>query len=151
MGRTEYNCLDPSRPRLCLHKERGRFNAAAFECHGIPSSYCQDNHSHSARGVLRGIHYQIKQPQGKLIRVVTGEVFDVAVDLRRSSPTFGKWAGFRLSAANNRNDCTYAMLAVKQQMPFWPRQRSHRPWRRPLFLVKTPRHWQHRRRRVAPW
>jgi dTDP-4-dehydrorhamnose 3,5-epimerase len=72
------------------------------ECTGYEGEFVQDNHSSSVRGVLRGIHYQIRQPQGKLIRVVNGEVFDVAVDLRRSSPTFGKWAGFRLSAANNR-------------------------------------------------
>jgi dTDP-4-dehydrorhamnose 3,5-epimerase len=79
------------------------YNRRTFrEAAGVDADFVQDNHSHSTRGVLRGIHYQIKQPQGKLIRVVTGEVFDVAVDLRRGSPTFGKWAGFRLSAANNR-------------------------------------------------
>lgn len=64
--------------------------------------FVQDNHSRSARGVLRGLHYQIGQPQGKLMRVVAGEVFDVAVDLRRGSPTFGKWAGAVLSAENMR-------------------------------------------------
>lgn len=63
-------------------------------------TFIQDNHSFSKQGVLRGLHYQIDQPQGKLIRVVLGEVFDVAVDMRRSSPTFGKWVGFRLSASN---------------------------------------------------
>jgi dTDP-4-dehydrorhamnose 3,5-epimerase len=79
------------------------YNRQAFaQATGYAGDFVQDNHSHSTRGVLRGIHYQVKQPQGKLIRVVTGEVFDVAVDLRRSSPTFGRWAGFRLSAANNR-------------------------------------------------
>src|SRR4051794_36177156 len=79
------------------------YNRRTFrEAAGVDADFVQDNHSHSIRGVLRGIHYQIKQPQGKLIRVVTGEVFDVAVDLRRSSPTFGKWAGYHLSAANNR-------------------------------------------------
>src|SRR5213075_2655210 len=93
-------------PRL-FSDDRGFFfesyNRQAFaQATGYAGDFVQDNHSHSARGVLRGIHYQIKQPQGKLIRVVNGEVFDVAVDLRRSSPTFGKWAGFRLSAANNR-------------------------------------------------
>lgn len=67
---------------------------------GITADFVQDNHSRSARNVLRGLHYQIKQPQGKLVRVVAGEVFDVAVDLRRSSPTFGKWVGFELSAQN---------------------------------------------------
>ena len=67
---------------------------------GVECEFVQDNHSRSRRGVLRGLHYQIKQPQGKLVRVVAGEVFDVAVDVRRSSPTFGKWAGVQLSAAN---------------------------------------------------
>jgi dTDP-4-dehydrorhamnose 3,5-epimerase len=64
--------------------------------------FVQDNHSASARGVLRGLHYQLQQPQGKLVRVVAGEVFDVAVDLRRSSPTFGRWVGERLSSSNRR-------------------------------------------------
>lgn len=69
---------------------------------GIREQFVQDNHSRSARNVLRGLHYQIRQPQGKLVRVVAGEVFDVAVDVRKSSPTFGKWAGFILSAENKR-------------------------------------------------
>ncbi len=69
---------------------------------GIEHDFVQDNHSRSARGVLRGLHYQIRQPQGKLVRVVAGEVFDVAVDLRRASPTFGCWVGMTLSAANKR-------------------------------------------------
>ena len=66
------------------------------------AAFVQDNHSKSARGVLRGLHYQIRQPQGKLVRVTAGEVFDVALDLRRSSPTFGRWAGAVLSADNRR-------------------------------------------------
>jgi dTDP-4-dehydrorhamnose 3,5-epimerase len=79
------------------------FNAHHFETvTGVHNGFVQDNHSRSARGVLRGLHYQIRQPQGKLVRVVSGEVFDVAVDLRRSSPTFGKWFGDRLSAENKR-------------------------------------------------
>jgi len=64
--------------------------------------FVQDNHSRSARGVLRGLHYQIEHPQGKLVRVVEGEVFDVAVDMRKSSPHFGRWAGVKLSAENRR-------------------------------------------------
>ncbi len=64
--------------------------------------FVQDNHSRSAKGVLRGLHYQIQQPQGKLVRVTHGEVFDVAVDIRKSSPTFGKWVGEILSAQNNK-------------------------------------------------
>ncbi len=67
---------------------------------GLERTFVQDNHSRSARGVLRGIHYQIEQPQGKLVRVVVGEVFDVAVDLRKKSPTFGSWVGEHLSAEN---------------------------------------------------
>lgn len=70
------------------------------EATGIDCEFVQDNHSRSVRGVLRGLHYQIRQPQGKLVRVVSGEVFDVAVDIRRSSPTFGQWVSVRLSAEN---------------------------------------------------
>lgn len=69
---------------------------------GIKAHFVQDNHSRSAKNVLRGLHYQIKQPQGKLVRVAVGEVFDVAVDLRKNSSTFGKWAGTILSAENKR-------------------------------------------------
>jgi dTDP-4-dehydrorhamnose 3,5-epimerase len=87
--------------------ERGFFfesyNHRAFEQHtGLDLRFVQHNHSRSARSVLRGLHYQIRQPQGKLVRVVAGEVFDVAVDLRKGSPTFGRWVGERLSAENKR-------------------------------------------------
>lgn len=68
---------------------------------GITLEFVQDNHSKSARGVLRGLHYQLQHPQGKLVRVISGEVFDVGVDLRRSSPTFGRWTGVHLSAENH--------------------------------------------------
>jgi dTDP-4-dehydrorhamnose 3,5-epimerase len=79
------------------------FNAKQFAREtGVDVAFVQDNHSRSAKGVLRGLHYQIQHPQGKLVRVVAGEVFDVAVDIRRSSPTFGKWAGVYLSASNKR-------------------------------------------------
>lgn len=79
------------------------FNGKAFdEAVGRHVEFVQDNHSRSAKGVLRGLHYQIKQPQGKLVRVVRGAVFDVAVDIRRSSPTFGKWVGVELSEDNHR-------------------------------------------------
>lgn len=79
------------------------FNQRQFdEAVGRHVSFVQDNHSRSAKGVLRGLHYQVQQPQGKLVRVVQGEVFDVAVDLRRSSPTFGRWVGERLSAENKK-------------------------------------------------
>lgn len=79
------------------------FNARAFaEATGLQCEFVQDNHSRSQRGVLRGLHYQVQHAQGKLVRVSAGEVFDVAVDLRRSSPTFGKWVGTLLSAENKR-------------------------------------------------
>ena len=79
------------------------FNQARFdEAVGRPVTFVQDNHSRSVRNVLRGLHYQIQQPQGKLVRVAVGEVFDVAVDLRRGSPTFGKWVGAVLSAENKK-------------------------------------------------
>lgn len=74
------------------------WNASEFERAGIRASFVQDNHSRSQKGVLRGLHYQVRRPQGKLIRVIQGEIFDVAVDIRRGSPTFGKWEGMRLSA-----------------------------------------------------
>lgn len=79
------------------------FNQKVFEAAiGAPVQFVQDNHSRSARNVLRGLHYQIQQAQGKLVRVVQGEVFDVAVDLRKSSPSFGKWVGAVLSAENKK-------------------------------------------------
>jgi dTDP-4-dehydrorhamnose 3,5-epimerase len=79
------------------------FNARTFaDATGLNPIFVQDNHSRSRKNVLRGLHYQIKQPQGKLVRVAVGEVFDVAVDLRKSSPTFGQWTGALLSAENKR-------------------------------------------------
>jgi dTDP-4-dehydrorhamnose 3,5-epimerase len=79
------------------------FNQQAFEqATGLNPTFVQDNHSRSARGVLRGLHYQLQQPQGKLVRVVRGAVFDVAVDIRKSSPTFGQWVGAELSEHNHR-------------------------------------------------
>lgn len=86
--------------------ERGFFmetwNEQAFRDAGINATFVQDNHSRSVKNTLRGLHYQIKQPQGKLVRVTRGEVFDVAVDLRTNSPTFGQWVGEYLSEENNR-------------------------------------------------
>ena len=87
--------------------ERGFFfeswNAQSFADAGLSSRFVQDNHSKSARGVLRGLHFQNPNPQGKLVRVVKGAAFDVAVDLRRTSPHFGKWVGAELSSANHRS------------------------------------------------
>lgn len=78
------------------------WNQEALAAIGLDVTFVQDNHSKSQQHVLRGLHYQIQHPQGKLVRVIVGEVYDVAVDLRRSSPTFGQWVGFYLSADNKR-------------------------------------------------
>lgn len=78
------------------------YNERAFAEHGLPTYFAQDNHSGSRKGVLRGLHYQVRQPQGKLVRALAGEVFDVAVDLRKDSPSFGKWFGLVLSAENRK-------------------------------------------------
>jgi dTDP-4-dehydrorhamnose 3,5-epimerase len=78
------------------------YNEREMAAAGISERFVQDNHSLSARGVLRGLHYQVRRPQGKVVRVVMGEIFDVAVDLRRSSPGFGKWYGEKLSGENKR-------------------------------------------------
>ncbi len=86
--------------------ERGFFleayNEKTFETFGLPTRFCQDNHSGSRRLVLRGLHYQLKQPQGKLVRALRGEIFDVAVDIRQGSLDFGKWFGVVLSAENKK-------------------------------------------------
>ncbi|WP_164156863.1 dTDP-4-dehydrorhamnose 3,5-epimerase [Sandarakinorhabdus rubra] len=78
------------------------WNRRSFAEAGLDLDFVQDNHSRSARGVLRGLHYQLRQPQGKLVRVTQGAVFDVAVDIRRSSPHFGRWVGVELSGDNHR-------------------------------------------------
>jgi len=92
-------------PRV-FSDERGFFfeswNRRAFADAGLDATFVQDNHSRSLRGVLRGLHYQIEHAQGKLVRVCEGEVFDVAVDIRRSAPSFGRWVGIHLSARNRR-------------------------------------------------
>lgn len=72
------------------------YNAQQFEAAGLPTDFVQDNHSHSARGVVRGLHFQVKRPQGKLVRVLYGQVYDVVLDLRKDSPTYGQWEGFLL-------------------------------------------------------
>ena len=78
------------------------FNKKAMQAAGMAGDFVQDNHSRSTRNVLRGLHYQITPPQGKLVRAIAGEIFDVAVDIRRRSPTFGQWVGMNLSAENKR-------------------------------------------------
>jgi dTDP-4-dehydrorhamnose 3,5-epimerase len=90
-----------------VHSDRRGFfmetwHAGKFRTAGLDWNFVQDNHSRSVRGTLRGLHYQVERPQGKLVWVVSGEVYDVAVDLRRSAPTFGRWVGVVLSADNHR-------------------------------------------------
>ena len=122
--------------------ERGFFfesyNRRALAELGLEAEFVQDNHSRSARGVLRGLHYQIEHAQGKLVRVTEGEVFDVAVDLRRSSPRFGRWSSALLSAANRRMlwippGFAHGFLVVSAA---------------PEFVYKTTDYWdpQHQRR-----
>jgi len=106
------NLLPTSLPEVLLieprvfEDERGFFfesyKKEQFIEAGIPFDFVQDNHSKSQKGTLRGLHYQIQQPQGKLVRAVLGEIFDVAVDIRKGSPTFGKWVGDYLSETNKR-------------------------------------------------
>lgn len=90
---------------------------------GITQDFVQDNHSRSVKGVLRGMHYQIRQPQGKLVRIVRGAVFDVCVDLRRSSPTFGQWTGVELTEDNQRQlwippGCAHGFLVLSDVVDF---------------------------------
>ncbi|MCC6245417.1 MAG: dTDP-4-dehydrorhamnose 3,5-epimerase [Gemmatimonadaceae bacterium] len=103
------------------HDERGSFaevfHAARFANASLPTAFVQDNHSHSTRHVLRGLHYQVGTPQGKLVRAVTGTIFDVAVDLRRASPTFGQWFGTTLSEGDGRQlwipeGCAHGFLVL---------------------------------------
>ena len=107
--------------------ERGFFMETwrkdAFEQHAGVTSFVQENHSRSSANVLRGLHYQIRHAQGKLVRVTDGEVFDVAVDMRRSSPYFGKWTGMRLSAENKRQlwvppGFAHGFLVLSEQVDF---------------------------------
>jgi dTDP-4-dehydrorhamnose 3,5-epimerase len=82
------------------------FNATTFASNGLPDKFVQDNQSKSAKGVLRGLHYQLEKPQGKLVRVLSGHIYDVAVDLRKHSPTFGKYEGFHLESLDQNNELT---------------------------------------------
>lgn len=118
------------------------FNQAAFErATGVNALFVQDNHSRSGKGVLRGLHYQIQRPQGKLVRVVQGAVFDVAVDLRRSSPFFGRWVGVELSAENKRQlwipqGFAHGFVVVSESAD---------------FLYKTTDYWQPEYERSLLW
>jgi len=128
------------------------FNARDFrEATGLDVTFVQDNHSGSSRGVLRGLHYQIQQPQGKLVRVVQGEVFDVAVDLRRSSPTFGHWVGETLSAENRKQLwmppgfahgflvlSNWAEFQYKTTTYFAPEYERSLLWNDPLLQIRWP-------------
>jgi dTDP-4-dehydrorhamnose 3,5-epimerase len=135
--------------------DRGFFleswNAAAFRAAGLDIAFVQDNHSRSARGVLRGLHYQNPNPQGKLVRVVSGAAFDVAVDLRRSSPTFGRWAGVILSAENKRMfwvppGFAHGFLSLADEtdflykctVPYSPRDEHSLRWDDPDIAIDWP-------------
>jgi dTDP-4-dehydrorhamnose 3,5-epimerase len=118
------------------------FNPQAFrEMTGLTVDFVQDNHSRSLQNVLRGLHYQIRQPQGKLVRVISGEVFDVAVDIRRSSPTFGKWVSDYLSAENKKQiwvppGFAHGFLVISETAE---------------FLYKTTDYWAPEHERCIRW
>jgi dTDP-4-dehydrorhamnose 3,5-epimerase len=135
--------------------DRGFFfeswNASRFATAGLDLHFVQDNHSRSARNVLRGLHYQIQDPQGKLVRVVAGAVFDVAVDLRRSSPQFGRWVGYELSAENKRMlwvppGFAHGFLVLSETadflykctMPYAPAHERSLAWNDPAVGVEWP-------------
>jgi dTDP-4-dehydrorhamnose 3,5-epimerase len=128
------------------------FNARDFEkAIGISVEFVQDNHSKSAKGVLRGLHYQIQHPQGKLVRVVSGEVFDVAVDMRSSSPSFGQWTGLHLSSENHRQlwippgfahgfmvVSDYAEFLYKTTDYWYPEHERSLSWNDPTLNITWP-------------
>ena len=118
------------------------FNARKFaELTGVRAEFVQDNHSKSGKNILRGLHYQIQQAQGKLVRVVSGEVFDVAVDIRKSSPNFGQWVGVNLSAENSRQlwvppGFAHGFVVLSEQAE---------------FLYKTTDYWAPEHERCLAW
>jgi dTDP-4-dehydrorhamnose 3,5-epimerase len=128
------------------------FNARDFrEATGLEIAFVQDNHSMSEKGVLRGLHYQIQHPQGKLLRVVQGSVFDVAVDLRKSSPTFGRWVGAMLSAENHKQlwippGFAHGFLALSEKVEvlykitdYWyPEHERTLLWKDPALGIEWP-------------
>ncbi len=118
------------------------FNQKQFiELTGVTRDFVQDNHSKAAKGMLRGLHYQLRQPQGKLVRVTSGELFDVPVALRKSSPTFGHWVGVHLSASNKRQVCiqkgfAYGLVVLSNSVE---------------FLYKTTEYWAPEFERSLLW
>ena len=128
------------------------YNKRAFaQATGLDPQFVQDNRSVSKRNVIRGLHYQVRQPQGKLIQVLAGEIFDVAVDLRRSSPTFRRWVGFRLSRANRRMawippGFAHGLLALSEEADvlykmtdFWaPEHERTIAWNDPAVGIQWP-------------
>ncbi|MBU3740546.1 MAG: dTDP-4-dehydrorhamnose 3,5-epimerase [Rhodoferax sp.] len=130
------------------------FNQRDFQqATGVDLTFVQDNHSRSTRGVLRGLHYQIRHPQGKLVRVVSGTVFDVAVDLRRGSPRFGLWAGVELSAENKRQlwippGFAHGFLVTSENAEFlykttdywFPEHERSLRWNDPTVGIQWPSH-----------
>lgn len=124
--------------------ERGFFlesyNSREMESFGIRDEFVQDNHSFSVEDVLRGLHYQIEQPQGKLVRVVAGEVLDIALDLRRSSPTFGKWESFNISALNGHT----LWIPPGFAHGFYVKSNAH-------FIYKTTAYYEPRFERTIAW
>lgn len=127
------------------------FNEATFAGLGLPTHFLQDNHSGSRKGVLRGLHYQLQHPQGKVVRALKGEIFDVAVDIRRDSPQFGQWFGTVLSAENKRQLwipagfahgfqvlSDFAEVAYKATQFYSPASERSILWNDPAIGIKWP-------------
>lgn len=131
------------------------YNASTFAAAGLPNTFVQDNQSFSVRGVLRGLHYQLGKPQGKLVRVLAGHIWDVAVDIRRSSPDFGKWAGFHLKPRNDAGELELlwipegfahgflvlsesAEVLYKTTNPYYPAGERSILWNDPTLNISWP-------------
>jgi dTDP-4-dehydrorhamnose 3,5-epimerase len=127
------------------------YHVDKYRAAGIEGPFVQDNHSRSVRGTIRGLHFQIRRPQGKLVRVIAGEIFDVAVDVRRGSPTFGRWVGFTLSAADFRQSyippgfahgfCVLSEIAeveYKCTQPYDPADERGIAWNDPHLAIDWP-------------
>jgi len=131
------------------------YSASWFAAVGLPTGFVQDNQSFSSRGVLRGLHYQIGKPQGKLVRVLSGHIWDVAVDLRRNSPDFGKWAGFHLKPRNDQGELELlwipegfahgflvlsetAEVLYKTTNPYYPAGERSILWNDPTLNIQWP-------------